>query len=127
MPSITLNHLSISKSTHDAIKLRAQTAGRSTEAEIRLILDAAAQNVIGLRTKRVRRRFMQQAIGLRVKRVQSRRNNEVAIPSIRDTVAQTAQTPRLGSILSAIGREVGGVELVADVPEIASSDRALFE
>ena len=63
MPSITVRNLS--EETHRALKARAAAAGRSTEAEIRLILD------------------------------------------------QTANPPqrvRLGSLLSGIGREVGGVD-----------------
>lgn len=64
MPSVTVRNLS--ESTHNAIKLRARAAGRSTEAEIRLILDAAAK---------------------------------------------AQQTVRLGTMLSSIGREIGGIDL----------------
>ena len=41
MASVLIRNLS--DSTHNAIKSRARAAGRSTEAEIRLILDAAVQ------------------------------------------------------------------------------------
>ena len=64
MPSITVRNLS--EETHRALKTRALAAGRSTEAEIRLILDQAAR---------------------------------------------PKQRVRLGSLLSDIGREVGGVDL----------------
>lgn len=64
MPSITVRNLS--EETHRALKARAAAAGRSTEAEVRLILDQATQ------------------------------------PPHR---------VRLGSLLSGIGREVGGVHL----------------
>lgn len=39
MPSITVRNLS--EETHRALKARASAAGRSTEAEVRLILDQA--------------------------------------------------------------------------------------
>nr|DAR48767.1 MAG TPA: Plasmid stability protein [Inoviridae sp.] len=64
MPSITVRNLS--EETHRALKARALAAGRSTEAEIRLILDQAAR---------------------------------------------PKQRIRLGSLLSDIGREAGGVDL----------------
>ncbi|RDJ25293.1 plasmid stability protein [Bosea caraganae] len=64
MPSVTVRNLS--EETHRALKLRAAGHGRSTEAEIRLILDAAVKP-----ERRV----------------------------------------KLGSLLSDIGREAGGVEL----------------
>lgn len=64
MASIVIRNLS--EATHNAIKYRARSAGRSTEAEIRLILD---------------------------------------------NIAQTQQSVRLGSMLAAIGQEIGGVEL----------------
>ncbi|MFG6447975.1 plasmid stability protein [Roseateles sp. BYS180W] len=41
MPAITVRQ--ISEETHRALRLRAAQAGRSTEAEIRAILDAAAR------------------------------------------------------------------------------------
>ncbi len=64
MPSITIRNLS--DETHRALKARALAAGRSTEAEVRLILDQ---------------------------------------------VANPPQRVHLGSLLSGIGREVGGVNL----------------
>lgn len=64
MASIVIRNLSAT--THQAIKSRARAAGRSTEAEIRLILD---------------------------------------------NIARTQQTVRLGTMLSSIGQEIGGVEL----------------
>lgn len=64
MPSITVRNLS--EETHRALKARALAAGRSTEAEIRLILDQATR---------------------------------------------PKQRIRLGSLLSDIGREAGGVDL----------------
>lgn len=64
MPSLTIRNLS--EETHRALKARALAAGRSTEAEVRLILDKAA------------------------------------LPP---------QRVRLGSLLSAVGQEVGGVDL----------------
>ncbi|WNJ92132.1 FitA-like ribbon-helix-helix domain-containing protein [Bosea sp. 685] len=42
MPSVTVRQLSAE--THRALKLRAARHGRSTEAEIRLILDAAVSS-----------------------------------------------------------------------------------
>lgn len=64
MPSLTIRNLS--EETHRALKARALAAGRSTEAEVRLILEQAAQ---------------------------------------------PPQRVRLGSLLSGIGREIGGVDL----------------
>ncbi|WP_308025133.1 FitA-like ribbon-helix-helix domain-containing protein [Neisseria oralis] len=64
MPSVTVRNLS--EETHHALKARAAVAGRSTEEEIRLILDQAAH---------------------------------------------PEQRVLLGSLLSDIGREAGGVEL----------------
>ena len=51
MASVLIRNLS--DSTHNAIKSQARAAGRSTEAEIRLILDAAVQpkNPVRLGTK----------------------------------------------------------------------------
>lgn len=46
MPAITVRNLSAE--THRALKLRAAQRGRSTEAEIRNILDAAVQPKVGL-------------------------------------------------------------------------------
>ena len=64
MPSITVGNLS--EETHRTLKARALADSRSTEAEIRLILDQAAR---------------------------------------------PKQRVRLGSLLSDIGREAGGVDL----------------
>lgn len=64
MPSVTVRNLS--EEIHHALKARVAVAGRSTEAEIRLILDQAAH---------------------------------------------PEQRVLLGSLLSDIGREAGGVEL----------------
>jgi antitoxin FitA len=44
MSAITIRN--IPEATHRALRLRAVQAGRSTEAEIRLILDEAAQTVV---------------------------------------------------------------------------------
>ncbi len=41
MPAVTVRN--ISESTHRALRLRAANSGRSTEAEIRYILEAAVQ------------------------------------------------------------------------------------
>ena len=46
MPSVTVRKLS--EETHRAIKLRAAQHGRSTEAEIRSILDNAARPQVGM-------------------------------------------------------------------------------
>lgn len=48
MASVVIRNLS--EATHNAIKFRARAAGRSTEAEIRLILDniAKAQQTVRL-------------------------------------------------------------------------------
>ncbi|HMR49564.1 MAG TPA: antitoxin [Arachnia sp.] len=62
MPAITVRNLSAE--THRALKARAAMHGRSTEAEVRAILDAVA-----------------------------------------------AEGPRLGTLLTSIGREAGGVDL----------------
>jgi len=48
MPSVTIRKLP--EATHRAIKLRAAQHGRSTEAEIRCILDAAIRPQLGLGT-----------------------------------------------------------------------------
>ncbi|MDI1247042.1 MAG: plasmid stability protein [Rhodoferax sp.] len=48
MPSVTIRK--ISEETHRAIKLRAAQHGRSTEAEIRSILDTAIRQKLGLGT-----------------------------------------------------------------------------
>ena len=48
MPSVTIRKLP--EATHRAIKLRAAQHGRSTEAEIRSILDAAVRPQLGLGT-----------------------------------------------------------------------------
>lgn len=63
MPAITVRNLSVE--THRALKARAAAHGRSTEAEVRAILDAAAGRA----------------------------------------------TPGLGSLLAAIGEELGGADL----------------
>jgi plasmid stability protein-like protein len=63
------------EATHRALKARAKRAGRSTEAEVRLILEAA----------------------------------------IRPDTLQP-----LGSLLAAIGQDIGGVEL--DIPREVDSD-----
>jgi plasmid stability protein len=46
MPSVTVRNLP--DATHRALKLRAAQQGRSTEAEIRFILDAAVAPKVGL-------------------------------------------------------------------------------
>ena len=46
MPSITIRNLP--DATHRALKLRATQQGRSTEAEIRFILEAAVAPKVGL-------------------------------------------------------------------------------
>ncbi len=46
MPSVTVRNLT--DATHRALKLRAAQQGRSTEAEIRFILDAAVAPKVGL-------------------------------------------------------------------------------
>lgn len=46
MPSVTVRKLS--EETHRALKLRAVRNGRSTEAEIRSILDNAARPQVGM-------------------------------------------------------------------------------
>lgn len=48
MPSVTIRKLP--EETHRALKLRAAQHGRSTEAEIRSILDAAIRPKLGLGT-----------------------------------------------------------------------------
>jgi plasmid stability protein len=64
MPALTVRNLS--EETHRALRLRAARHGRSTEAEVRSILDEAAR---------------------------------------------PKQRIKLGSMLAAIGREMGGVDL----------------
>jgi len=49
MPAVTIRNLP--QATHRALKLRAAQHGRSTEAEIRTILEASVRSPIGLGTE----------------------------------------------------------------------------
>ena len=49
MPVITVRNLS--EATHRALRIRAAEHGRSTEAEVRAILDAAVEQKVGLGTR----------------------------------------------------------------------------
>jgi antitoxin FitA len=58
MSAVTIRRLS--DKTHERLRLRAERSGRSTEAEIRAILDEATQNdppPLGLGSE-IRKRFM---------------------------------------------------------------------